>query len=52
MKLVPDENGRAQMIRNVIKRLEHELEGENDVKKLVVLRTEIEKLNEKLGGIE
>ena len=52
LQLPPNENGRSQMIRNIIKRLEREFEGENDTKKLTVLRTEIEELKRKLGEIE
>lgn len=52
LQISPNENKRAQMIRNLIKCLEREIEGENDTKKLTVLRTEIEELKEKLGEIE
>ncbi len=52
LQISPNENKRAQMIRNLIKCLEREIEGENDTKRLTVLRTEIEKLKEKLGEIE
>ena len=52
LQLPPNENGRSQMIRNIIKRLEREFEGEDDTKKLTVLRTEIEELKRKLGEIE
>ena len=52
LQLPPNENSRSQMIRNIIKRLEREFEGENDTKKLTVLRTEIEELKRKLGEIE
>jgi len=52
LRVTPNENNRAQMIRNLIKRLECEAERENDTKKLAVLRSEIEKLKEKPGEME
>ena len=52
LQLPPEENNRSRMIRNVIKHLERELEGENDKRKLGVLRIEIEELKRKLGEIE
>ena len=52
LQFPPNENGRSQMIRSIIKRLEREFEGENDTRKLTVLRTEIEELKRKLSEIE
>jgi len=52
LQLPSEENDRLQKIRNLIKRLERELEEENDSKKMIALRTEIGELKRQLGEIE
>jgi len=48
----PDENDRSWKIENIIRRLERELEGENDTKKLTVLKAEIEELKRKISELK
>lgn len=47
-----DEQDEIEMIRNAIKLLERELDGEDDIKKTIVLRLEVGKLKEKLGEMK
>ena len=53
LQLPPDEHDKIWMVKNLIKHLERELaENKDDLKRLVVLRGEMEKLKEKLGELE
>jgi len=47
-----NENDKPWKIENIIRRLERELEGENDAKKLTVLKAEIEELKRKLSELK
>ena len=47
-----NENDKPLKIENIIRRLERELEGENDAKKLTVLKAEIEELKRKLSELK